>query len=481
MDKKKLLSEIGTWVDSERDNYIRDLISLINIKSVAGAKDGKYSMGLGCANALEWMLDKGQTYGLITENDEYYCGSLIYPGTTEREVALVGHLDVVEAGNQWTFDPYDAQCIQGHIVGRGSADNKGACVAVLYTLKYLSRMGVELKHSVRGLFGCQEESGMEDVKYFLRKHDQKLPELCLVADCPFPVHHGEMGRYVGKLKIDVLGSNLNDFKAESAAGGVPDYAEMEITGVSEKDAQTALQKCDVEISASGPNRLIISAYGKSGHPSTAEQGGAVNAIGKLAGIMAEAALLDKNAQQAVSFLAEAYKDFRGTGLGIDYQDKLSGRTLLVSRNVSIRKGILESEFLCRYPIGADWQRLLATLQKNCAANGFKIEEISHTDPWYVPLDWRNNLPLKLAELSCSILGRPELKPVTLPAGTYSHLLPNALGYGPALGPEFLPVPRYGYPHGPDESVSVEDMLRALKVYITTMLNIDELLPEGKAA
>lgn len=37
-----------------------------------------------------------------------------------------GHIDVVEAGQGWTVDPFGGDLIDGRVYGRGACDMKGA-------------------------------------------------------------------------------------------------------------------------------------------------------------------------------------------------------------------------------------------------------------------------------------------------------------------------------------------------------------------
>lgn len=478
MEYKHLLPAIDEWLAAQRDNYIKDLISAINIRSVATPGEGGYTFGTGCAKMLDWVLEKGKALGLETENDEYYCGSLLYRGSGNQEVCFVGHLDVVPEGTGWTFEPYNATYIDGHIVGRGSGDNKCSCIVLMYLLKYLKEHNIKLKHSIRVLYGCQEESGMTDMPYYVKKHQDRLPEVFFVCDGPFPIHHGEMGRFAGELSTDLTGSNLIRFESDSKNGGIPDLAQLTLSDITLSQAQEALAGQEVTLSDNMDGTISICARGKSGHPAAAEQGGSVNAIAKLAASVAGSGLLDEKGDRACAFIGEAFKDFRGSGLGVAYSD-FSGSSQVHCRTAKLENGILTLSISSRFCIGIDTSWMYATLEKACADHNFRLTINSSSDPWYVPMDWKGGLPEKLTNIAIDVLDHPEinLHPMILPAGTYAPTLPNSLGFGPCYSPEIIPIPKYGYAHGPDESVCVDEMLEAIRVYIIAMLQIDELLPE----
>ncbi len=479
MEYKHLIPEINAWLAVQRDNYIKDLIEAIGIRSVAAPGEGGYTFGTGCAEMLDWALAKGRELGVETENDEYYCGSLIYRGSGDKEVAFVGHLDVVPEGTGWTItEPYKGVYIDGHIVGRGAGDNKCACIALYYLLKYLKEHDVQLKHSIRVLYGCQEESGMTDMPYFVEKHKDHLPEVFFVCDAPFPIHHGEMGRFSGKIVTDLTGSNLISFVSSSKNGGVPADATLTISGHTLEEVQNALEGRDVTVAENGDGTVSVSAKGKSGHPAAAEQGGSVNAIAKLSANVAGTGMLDAAADRALSFLAEAFKDFRGTGFGVACTD-FSGTTQVHARTACIENGVLTVTMSSRYAISVDQKAMFEVYEQVCGEHGYQFIVDNASDAWFVPLDWKNGFPRRVSDLAVDVLNHPEidLHPMILPAGTYAPTLPNSLGFGPGISPEIIPVPKYGYAHGPNESQCVDEMMDTIRTYIVTSLMIDELLPE----
>mgnify|MGYP004689749867 CR=1 FL=1 len=244
------LNRIEDWVKEHRQEYINDLIKLVNIKSVAQPGEGGYTMGSGCAKVLDKVLALAESYGLENENDEYYCGSAIYRGRSESEVAIVGHLDVVPEGDGWDYKPYNAVYVDsplgGEIVGRGSSDNKGPTTAALYALRCLKELRVPLKHTVRLLMGCQEEAGMTDMPHFLEKHAGNLPKLFLVCDCPFPIHYAEKGIMEVEISTEVADGNMKAAYGGLVTNSVPDSAYIEISDRSLAEASAALEHEDCE-------------------------------------------------------------------------------------------------------------------------------------------------------------------------------------------------------------------------------------------
>jgi succinyl-diaminopimelate desuccinylase len=80
-------------------------------------------------------LQFGKRDGFETVNLDGYAGHIEY-GNQKEFVGMIGHLDVVPAGNDWTYDPYGAE-IHNKMYGRGTEDDKGPTIAAYYALKIL--------------------------------------------------------------------------------------------------------------------------------------------------------------------------------------------------------------------------------------------------------------------------------------------------------------------------------------------------------
>src|SRR3954452_16624344 len=62
-----------------------------------------------------------------------------------RSLILNAHIDTVEPGEreQWTFDPFGGEVIDGKLYGRGSCDMKAGLVAELIAVRALQSLGIE--------------------------------------------------------------------------------------------------------------------------------------------------------------------------------------------------------------------------------------------------------------------------------------------------------------------------------------------------
>ena len=98
MKKKDLISIIDTWINKNRENYVTDVISAVNIPSISGRAEGEYPYGRACAKMLDFMQEVMERYTLPYQNHEYHCASSLIKGKKgNKEIGLFCHTDVVPA------------------------------------------------------------------------------------------------------------------------------------------------------------------------------------------------------------------------------------------------------------------------------------------------------------------------------------------------------------------------------------------------
>ena len=138
-----------------------------------------HPFGDGAAACLDYMLDLGRELGFRVANDDYFAGHIEY-GEGEELVGILCHLDVVPAGEGWSYPPFQATFEGDRLYGRGTQDNKGPAVVALYCLKMLKDQGITPKRRIRLILGCSEESGMEDMEHYFSSYP--IPDYAFSPD-----------------------------------------------------------------------------------------------------------------------------------------------------------------------------------------------------------------------------------------------------------------------------------------------------------
>ena len=126
-------------IDAYKDDMLKTLAEIVSKPSVNAepvrTADGEvYPFGKGVQEALECMLEIGREKGFDVHNDENYAGHIEWKSENGGNdyFGIVGHLDVVPVGTDWTTDPFEmVDKGDGFVYGRGTSDDKGPVVACL--------------------------------------------------------------------------------------------------------------------------------------------------------------------------------------------------------------------------------------------------------------------------------------------------------------------------------------------------------------
>ena len=183
---------------------MKSIIDLVNIGSIKEKSKIDAPFGEMPKAALVKALEIAEDLGFKTKNLDNYIGYAQY-GEGENYIGVLGHLDVVPVGEGWKFPPFSGHIENGKIYGRGVLDNKGPIISALYALYAIKEAGLKINKPVRIIFGTDEESGFNDIPYYLER--EKPPIMGFTPDCKYPVVYGERGRANIQFQIEYNDEN----------------------------------------------------------------------------------------------------------------------------------------------------------------------------------------------------------------------------------------------------------------------------------
>ena len=180
-------------VESLKNEIISRTQELIRIPSVHKKSNHPYKpFGENINNALEYMLNLGKSLGFKTKNIDGYCGYIEF-GEGKELLGIIGHLDVVPEGENWSYSPYLAIIDDEKIYGRGAIDDKGPVMSSLYAMKivsdYCKENNLKLNKRVRLILGLNEERDWKCIEYY-KKHEE-APTIGFSPDSDFPCIYAE--------------------------------------------------------------------------------------------------------------------------------------------------------------------------------------------------------------------------------------------------------------------------------------------------
>lgn len=186
------MSEITHYV---KENYsiAKELLSdLVSIRTVKDIQTDQYPFGkpiFECQKVIQHFCKK---YNINYYNLSDYI-SYAHFGNNSDYLSVWTHLDAVPEGDleKWLFNPYKLSTYNNRLYGRGVIDNKASIVYGLLAMKYLIDNKINTSKGLRVVFGTDEESGFEDIKYYKKQMDYS--EVAIVLDNLFPVTSVEKG------------------------------------------------------------------------------------------------------------------------------------------------------------------------------------------------------------------------------------------------------------------------------------------------
>ncbi len=476
MDRKAFLAQAQAWIDAHAEEMIEEVQRFARIRSVSRADLAEEGAPFGreCADMLDFALKRAEEYGFETENHAGYCGSVMM-GDMDSAIGVVAHLDVVPEGDKWIYPPYGATRVGDFLIGRGVSDNKSPAVMTLFLMRMFRELGIELKHGIRLVFGCSEETGMQDMDYFVK--NVKQPVVSLIPDAGFPANYAQKGSMSGRMRI-ALGAQIAEFVGGEVDNMVPPHASALLNGVTAAEVEAAFAKenvCTEDLTVLDENGAArIKARGVASHAAAPENG--KSAIHTLAGALAACGLLEGDSLKAIIGVREMSKDHHGANAGIAMEDPDTGKTTMNIGVARTENGTVRLHLDCRLSIAADRDANAESFKAYARSLGFDPYEVSTTRPVYMPKD--DPRIVALQELYAEVTGDPR-EPYTMGGGTYARVIENAITYGPGIPgldarPADLPE-GHGGAHAPDEYLYIPGLMKGAAIYACAIKALDEIV------
>jgi succinyl-diaminopimelate desuccinylase len=451
---------------------------VIRFPTVAGNEGAR-------AAEKEWLFRTAASLGL-TARDADTMTEIELPGPAGAPVlGLVVHGDVQPVDEKaWTVPPFAGVVRDGHVWGRGAADDKGPLVQALLSMAALKDKGPQRTHTIRLLVGSDEESGSSDVREYLNSHAP--PDYTLVLDSAFPVTIGEKA-WDGLTVSTDIGERAADkrWSVASAEAGlapsiVPDRARLVLRWrdgeprwselVQRLVSKTPPVGTRLEITARG-DELEVLAQGRAAHAGVNLAGGR-NALVALARAV-EGELPSSGADDLLAFVRLVGRDLHGTALGLP-QDRWGGYDVNVATlgtHTSLapaEDGKLTLVINLRRPPPLTGpqarERLFAAVADFARKRGAHLCPGGYFQDEPLAFDPQAKIVRRLMMAYRRATGQDD-PPAISGGGTYAKRLPRSIAFG-------MWFPGKPYPgHDTDEQLPIADLHRGAHVLIETLLDI----------
>lgn len=458
-------------IDNLKDDIVKTTQELIRIPSVyEKSNDKKMPFGKNVNSALEYMLDLGNRLGFRTKNIDGYCGYIEF-GEGSELLGIIGHLDVVPEGTDWTYPPFSGTIADGKIFGRGAIDDKGPVVASLYAMKAVMD-NCKLNKRVRLIIGLNEENDWKCIDYY--KEHEEAPTVGFSPDADFPCIYAEksiLSCYIkqnykdnSKIKIKEVDCNNN------ALNVVPKFCSLVLEiddNIEMNDLIKTLKhyikenNFEIDIYKLSNTEVKLTAYGIGAHAAHPDMG--VNAISRLLVILSSIfSYFNCNLELLDFFNKYINTEYDGKSLGISCKDESGNLTLNVG-DFSLENNILKIGMNLRIPIYtpiSDIETSFKTLCNNY--NNLDFETTSTEDFLYVPKD------NKLVQTLCRIFNEETnsmAEPIAIGGATYARAFKNCISFGPNF------PGHKDMCHQTDEFVEIDNLILACKIYAKAIIEL----------
>lgn len=408
----------------KEDNMLFNLKELVSIKSISGPSEGDYPFGKGPFDALQYCLTLCREFGFKTKQCENYMGYAEI-GQGDEIMGILVHLDVVPAGNGWSYNPFDVTITEGKVYGRGVSDDKGPAIAVIYAMRDILKSKKPLNKRIRLIFGCTEESGeWLDMEYY--KRNEELPDFGFTPDADFPLIYAEKGILILQMRMKKEESDIKYVEA----GEVPNMV---------------ASRCEVTVVDQDGNEISLIKNGKSAHGSMPWLGN--NAIGL--------AMKEIRGKFADFYNENFGQTWDGSLLDCKVKDEQSGE-------ITINPGMIRSDdkwvrliLDIRYPVTYTKEDIVNRISVKVSPYGVETDILGGENPIY--MNKNSEFIQNLLTAYRDVTG-DHTEPMTMGGGTYAKAMDHIVAFGPVF------PGRECTEHQADEYIFIEDLYKAREIY-----------------
>ena len=468
MADEQLKARAHEYVERIWEDAVADIETLVAIRSVEDMDHAEPGKPYGPApfEALQAAVDIAARMGMDAHNCDGNIGYADIAGASPKQIAMIGHTDVVPEGTGWTFEPYQVTRKDGYLIGRGVLDDKGPTVLALYAAKFFAEQaeqaGEPNPYTIRVILGNNEETDMRDVEWYIEHFEQ--PEFLFTPDADFPLICGEKGGYSATIRS----GRIADVIVEFDGGTVGNAVAGEATALVRADAASLAPTDRIDVEPAGEGLAKLTAHGIGCHAAFPE--GSINAIGLLVDYLLEHGLCSADERRFLEFEQILFASTDGSTLGIKSEDQRLGALTCIGGTMRTKDGVFAQTIDSRYPESITGERITEVVGALAERYGATLTVDLDMVPSYQSPD---SAPIQtLVDTYNEFTGRNG-EAYCIGGGTYARHFKCSGAFGP--NDPLDPMPEWvGAEHSADEGFSEEQFKRALEIYIVSLARLMRL-------
>lgn len=421
------------------NDFILEAQNILKIHSVEMPAEQNAPFGMGVRECLNRVLNTANKLGFsVKDGDGYYGYAEV--GRGDKMFAMLGHLDTVPLGSDWTVPPLEARIVDGVLYGRGVLDDKVPILACLYATAELISEGFTPNKRIRIIFGCDEETGWLCMNKYVS--NEELPSAAFTPDSDFPVINCEKG--VAHYNITMhMPRGVASIKGGERVNMVMDRCVVEFEKAT--DADKAREYAANKALAIEFKDNTMTAMGVSAHGSTPHKG--QNALWTALDVLSAIIGGEWNS------LKYLFSSHDGAPLGIACSDTESGNLTINIGTISSSNEMITMEADVRYPISKDKNVILSAIRNSI--NNSTVTIGGEHDPLYIAPE--SKLVATLLDAYTEVTGK-NAEPISIGGATYARAMPNTVAFGPIFPGEESTI------HQRNERESIDNLRKMYNIY-----------------
>lgn len=464
---------INKFLDENKDNILNTICELIKIPSISVESNENPQMPFGenCDKALNYTLNLARSMGFRAKNVDGYCGYIEF-GEGEEILGIIGHLDVVPAGDGWTkCAPFEPVITDGKLYGRGAIDDKGPVIASLYAMKYVMDR-INVKKRVRLILGLNEEVSWKCIEYY--KEHEEAPSIGFSPDADFPCIYAEKGflnAYLDSHIPNEYNIKIKNLTCDNAINIVPKYAEctLEISNIDINKLETDIlniiedHNFHIDVQKQDVNTLKLVSNGVAAHAAHPDLG--INALSRLLIVLNKIFTANNIKISILDFIDKKINTtLNGENLSISCTDESGNLTLNVA-NAKFEDNNLQLGFNIRIPVTIYSSIIKQKITDSVLEyNDIFIKFTDEKPALYVPKT--DYLVTTLCNIFNNVTGK-NAEPITCGGATYARAFKNVVSFGANM-PGNMDMC-----HQADEYITIKDLFTSIEIYIKAIWKLTE--------
>lgn len=457
-------------IDLLKEDMIRSTCDLIKIPSVlSSSSNPTMPFGENCNRALEYILELGNRFGFRTKNIDGYCGYIEF-GQGNEILGIIGHLDVVPEGENWTYPPFNATIANGNIYGRGAIDDKGPVMASLYAMKVVMDT-CKVNKRVRLILGLNEENDWKCIEYY-KKHEE-TPSFGFSPDADFPCIYAEKALlstylstpYNANDSINIIDIDCNN----NAINVVPKFCKITLSVNNSISMDTIIHDLQVIVEHNSfkidikkeNNNIILTSYGISVHAAHPDLG--KNAISPILVVLYELFNMYSIQNELINYCYQNIGlEYDGKKLGMNVEDESGALTLNVAQ-FDLKDNTLVIGMNLRIPIHTSIDFVKEKFTSSISSL-IQVQFSGEKKALYVSKEnWLIKTLCEVFQKETSL----DATPIAIGGATYARAFPNFVSFGANM------PGNKDMCHQVDEFVSIDNLMLSTKIYANAIYKLSK--------